>query len=101
MSVELDRPGMGLAAFTLSVSALLALKRNGTLADYELSDIVEQALAKLKALDPGEGVRSQAALEAARYFLEQLHAHLAHDPIREQVGATRSPRGQISDAERN
>jgi hypothetical protein len=80
MSIELDRPGMGLAAFTLSVSTLLALKRNGTLADYELTDTVEQALAKLKALDPGKGVRSQAALEAACYFLEQLHGHLARDP---------------------
>jgi hypothetical protein len=89
MSIELDRPGMGLAAFTLSVSTLLALKRNGTLADYELADIAEQALAKLKALGRGEGVRSQAALEAARYFLEQLHALLARDPSREQAGAAR------------
>jgi len=90
MSIEIDRPGSGVAAFTLSVSTLLALKKNGTLADYELTDIVEQSLARLKALDRGEGVRSQAAREAALYLLEQLHAHLARDPSLEHVGATRS-----------
>jgi hypothetical protein len=37
MSIELDRPGMGVTAFALSVSTLLALKKNGTLADYELA----------------------------------------------------------------
>jgi hypothetical protein len=49
MSIELDRPGRGVAAFMLSVSTLLALKKNGTLADFELADIVEQSLARLKA----------------------------------------------------
>jgi hypothetical protein len=28
MSIELDRPGMGVTAFALSVSTLLALKKN-------------------------------------------------------------------------
>ena len=90
MSIELDRPGSGVAAFTLSVSTLLALKKNGTLADYELTDIVEQSMARLKALHRGEGVRGQAAWETALHLLEQLHAHLARDPSREQVEATRS-----------
>jgi hypothetical protein len=90
MSIEVDRAGWGMAAFTLSVSTLLALKKNGTLADYELADIVEQSLARLKALDQGESLRSQDAWEAALYRLEQLRAHLARDPSREQVGATRS-----------
>ena len=44
MSIELDRPGRGVAAFMLSVSTLLALKKNGTLAADELADIVEQGL---------------------------------------------------------
>jgi hypothetical protein len=87
MSIEFDRPGWGVAAFTLSVSTLLALKKNRTLADYELADIVEQSLARLKALNRGEGVRSQAAWESALYLLEQLHAHFARDPSREQVEA--------------
>ena len=90
MSIELDRPGCGWAALMLSVSTLFALKKNGTLADYELTDIVEQSLARLKALNRGEGVRSQAAWETALCLLEQLHAHLAGDSKREQVGATRS-----------
>src|SRR5216683_507145 len=51
MSIELDRPGGGVAAFMLSLSTLLALEKNGTLADDELSDIVEQSLARLKAID--------------------------------------------------
>jgi hypothetical protein len=51
MSIELDRPGSGVAALLLSVSTLHALKMNGTLADYELADIVEQSLARLKALN--------------------------------------------------
>ena len=46
MSIELDRPGGGVAAFMLSLSTLLALKKNGTLADDELADIVEQSLGK-------------------------------------------------------
>jgi hypothetical protein len=90
MSIELDRPGVGVAAFTLSVSTLLALNKNGTLSDHKLADIVEQSLARLKALDQGESLRSQDAWEAALYLLEQLHAHLARDLSREQVGATRS-----------
>ena len=36
MSIELDRPGSGVAALLLSVSTLHALKKNGTLADYGL-----------------------------------------------------------------
>ena len=90
MSMELDRPGSGVAALLLSVSTLHALKKNGTLADYELADIVEQSLARLKALDQGESLRSQDAWEVALYLLEQLHAHLARDPSRERVGTTRS-----------
>ena len=90
MSIELDRPGCGWAALMLSVSTLFALKKNGTLADDELTEIVEQSLTRLKALDRGEGVRSQAAREAALYLLEQLHAHLARDLCLEQVGVTPS-----------
>jgi hypothetical protein len=90
MSVELDRPGSGVAAFMLSVSTLLALKKNGTLADFELADIVEQSLARLKALDPETSVRSQEAWGAALDLLEQLPARLARDRSREQLEATRS-----------
>ena len=90
MSIELDRPGCGWAALMLSVSTLFTLKKNGTLADYELTEIVEQSLARLKALDRGEGVRSQATWEAALFLLEQLHAHLGRDPSLEQLGVTRS-----------
>jgi hypothetical protein len=90
MSIELDRPGSGVAAFILSVSTLLALKRNGTLADFELADIVEQSLARLKALDPETSVRSQEAWGAALDLLEQLPARLARDRGREQLEATRS-----------
>jgi putative redox protein len=64
MSIELDRLGRGVAAFALSVSTLLALKKNGALADYELADIVEQSLATC--------VRSRAAWGAAVDLLEQL-----------------------------
>jgi hypothetical protein len=48
---ELDRPGGGVAAFMLSVGTLLALRRNGTLSDDELTEIVEQSLSRLKAID--------------------------------------------------
>ena len=51
MSIGLDRPGSGVAALLLSVSTLHALKKNGTLADDELADIVEQSLVRLKALN--------------------------------------------------
>ena len=96
MSIGLDRPGSGVAALLLSVSTLHALKKNGTLADYELADIVEQSLVRLKALNRGEGVRSQAAWETALYLLEQLHLHLTCDPSREQVGATQSTQSSRS-----
>jgi hypothetical protein len=78
MLIEVDRPGSGVAALLLTVS---------TLADYELADIVEQSLAKLKTLSRGESVRSQDAWEAALYLLEQLQAHLGRDTSQEQVGA--------------
>jgi len=65
MSIELDRPGRGVAAFMLSISTLLALEKNGTLADGELADIVEQSLATLKTLDAEASVRSQAAWGSA------------------------------------
>ena len=38
MSIELDRPGGGVAAFMLSVGTLLALDKNGTLADDEVAE---------------------------------------------------------------
>jgi hypothetical protein len=63
MSIELDRPGGGVAAFMLSVGTLVALEKNGTLANDELADIVEESLARLKAIDAETSVRSQAAWE--------------------------------------
>ena len=38
MSIELDRSGGGLAAFVLGFSTLLALEKNGTLANDELAE---------------------------------------------------------------
>jgi hypothetical protein len=84
MSIELDRPGGGVAAFVLSLSTLLALEKNGTLADDELADIVEQSLARLKAIDAETSVRSEAAKGSALDLLEQLHASLARDRRRRQ-----------------
>jgi hypothetical protein len=85
MSIELDRPGAGVAAFMLSVGTLLALKKNGTLADDELTDIVQQSLAKLKAIDAETSVRSQEAWRTAFYWLERLHARLARDRSQRQL----------------
>jgi hypothetical protein len=79
MSIELDRPGGGVAAFVLSLSTLLALEKNGTLAGDELADIVEQSLARLKIIDAETSVRSQAAFGSALDLLVQLHARLARD----------------------
>ncbi len=90
MSIELDRPGGGVAAFMLSVGTLLALEKNGTLAHDELADIVERSLATLKTMDPETSVRSQAAWGSAIGLLEQLHARLARDRNRRQPEATRS-----------
>ena len=59
MSIELDRPGGGVAAFMLSLSTLFALKKNGALTHDELADIVEQSLARLKTIDAETSVRSQ------------------------------------------
>ena len=82
MSIELDRPGGGVAAFMLSVGTLLALEKNGTLVHDELADIVEQSLAGLKTIDPETSVRSQAAWGAAVDLLEQLQTRLARDRSR-------------------
>ena len=72
MSIALDRLGGGVAAFVLSLSTLLALEKNGTLADDELAGIVEQSLARLKAIDAETSVQSQAAWGSALDLLEQL-----------------------------
>ena len=85
MSIELDRPGGGVAAFVLSLSTLLALEKNGTLADDELAGIVEQSLARLKAIDAETSVQSQAAWGSALDLLEQLHARLARDRSRKEL----------------
>jgi hypothetical protein len=79
MSIELDRSGGGVAAFVLSFSTLLALEKNGTLADDELAEIVEQSLAKLKAIDAEPSVQSQAVWGSALDLLGQLRARLARD----------------------
>jgi hypothetical protein len=85
MSIELDRPGRGVAAFVLSLSTLLALEKNGTLADDELAGIVEESLARLKAIDAETSVQSQAAWGSALDLLEQLHARLARDRSRKEL----------------
>jgi hypothetical protein len=85
MSIELDRPGGGVAAFMLSLSTLVALEKNGTLAADELADIVEQSLAGLKTIDAETSVPSQAAWGSAVDLLEQLHARLARDRNRRQL----------------
>ena len=85
MSIELDRPGGGVAAFMLSVGTLLALEKNGTLAHDELADIVERSLATLKTTDTETSVRSQAAWGSAIDLLEQLRARLARDRSRRQL----------------
>ena len=85
MSIELNRPGRGVAAFVLSLSTLLALEKNGTLADDELAGIVEESLARLKAIDAETSVQSQAAWGSALDLLEQLHARLARDRSRRQL----------------
>jgi hypothetical protein len=85
MSIELDRPGGGVAAFMLSISTLVALEKNGTLANDELVDIVEQSLATLKTIDVETSVRSQAARRFALDLLEQLQARLARDRSSRQL----------------
>ena len=84
MSIALDRLGGGVAAFVLSLSTLLALEKNGTLADEELADIVEESLARLKAIDPETSLRSQGEWKTALDLLEQLHARLARDRRRKE-----------------
>jgi hypothetical protein len=85
MSIDLDRPGSGVAAFMLSVSTLLALGNNGTLANDELAEVVEQSLAKLKTIDSEPSLQGQAAWEKALDLLEQLHARLARDRSRREL----------------
>jgi hypothetical protein len=85
MSIELDRPGSGVAAFMLSLGTLLALEKNGTLAGDELADIVEQSLARLKAMHAETSLRSQGARSAALDLLEQLQARLARDRRRKEL----------------
>jgi hypothetical protein len=85
MSIELDRPGHGVAAFMLSLGTLLALEKNGMLADDELADIVQQSLARLKAIDAEPSLQSQGARKTALDLLEQLHARLARDRRRRQL----------------
>jgi hypothetical protein len=50
-----------------------------------LADIVEESLARLKAIDAETSVRSQAAWGAAVDLLEQLQARLARDRSSRQL----------------
>jgi hypothetical protein len=85
MSIQFDRPGGGVAAFMLSFSMLLTLRKNGTLVDDELADIVEQSLAELKAIDAEASVQSRAAWGSALNLLEVLRARFARDQSRGQL----------------
>jgi hypothetical protein len=85
MSIELDRPGSGVAAFMLSISTLLALEKNGVLATDELADVVEQSLARLKAIDAETSVQSRAAWGSALDLLDQLHVRLARERSRKEL----------------
>jgi hypothetical protein len=85
MSIELDRPGSGVAAFMLSMNTLLVLGNNGTLADDELAEVVEESLAKLKTIDSEPSLQSQVAWEKALELLEQLRARLDRDRSRRQL----------------
>jgi len=76
MSIELDRPGHGVAAFMLNLGTLLALEKNGMLTGDELLDIVQQSVAKLKAIDAEPSLRSQAVRGRALDLLEKLYARL-------------------------
>jgi hypothetical protein len=85
MPIGLNSPGSGVAAFLLSFNTLIALEKNGTLADYELTEVVEQSLTKLKALDALPSVQSQDAHHVALEFLEQLNERLARERSRRQL----------------
>jgi hypothetical protein len=85
MSIDLDGPGHGVAAFMLSLGTLLALEKNGTLAGDALVDIVQQSLAKLKATDAEPSLQNQAARGSALDLLEQLHVRLARDRGRSTI----------------
>jgi hypothetical protein len=75
MQIEL-RPGSGVAALALGLSTLLALEKKGTFTAHELTEVVEQSLAKLKEVDAGPSLQSQEEWKFARGLLEQLHADL-------------------------
>ena len=74
-----------MAAFLLSFNTLIALEKSGTLADYELTEVVERSLLRLKAFDAMPSVQSQAAQQFAREFLEQLQARLDRERSRRQL----------------
>ena len=57
MSIEHDRADSGVAALLLSVSTLHALKKTGTLTDYELADIVKQSLERAELGSVGDRSR--------------------------------------------
>jgi hypothetical protein len=90
VSIELDRPGVGVAAYILSISTLLALEKNRTLTDHELTDTIEQSLARLKAMDAATSARSQEAWGAPLVLLKQLPARLARDRSGERLAAMRA-----------
>jgi hypothetical protein len=85
MSIELDHPGNGVAAFMLSLGTLLALEKKGMLADDELIEIVEQSLARLKAVHAETSLRGQDTRSAALDILEQLQARLSRDRSRKEL----------------
>ncbi len=91
MSIQFDRPGGGVAAFMLSFSMLLALKKNGTLADDELADIVEQSLAELKAIDAEASVQlnPQRTCPQLRRWSGPLSAESPRSPPRGWVNSVR------------
>jgi hypothetical protein len=77
MLMELQRPNIGLAGFALSFSTLLTLEKNGTLADHEAIEIVNQALEMLRNHEPGDNLQSHEAWQWACELLEKLRTFLS------------------------
>jgi len=79
MPIELNHAGSGVAAFLLSLSTLLVLEKNGTLAHHELAEVVDRSLTQLGTLNSEPSLQSQAEWRFARALLEQARARLSRD----------------------
>lgn len=69
--------GAGLAAYLLSLNAIMTLEKKGIFTTVEINEFVEHALLTLETFQLSAPADERSGFEVARTLLEQFRRHLS------------------------